>query len=365
MLGNNNNLSNKSLFGVRKLCLLISLWMIQPLHAAEKTLSELYDTLHPSVVVLRSIKINEQVGVSSDGELAMMKIQSSGQGSGFLVADDLVMTAAHVVHGVDELQAVFVDGHSINAKVISSDVHADLSLVKLDEKHPHYHPLKLADSSTVNIGDTVFVIGAPFDVSYTLTQGIISGKHEKGFEEDFYKSEFFQTDAALNPGNSGGPLFNMQGEVIGVASFIKTNSGSNAGLGFAVTSNSVKKIMLDRPPFYSGIDHVYVSGFLAKALNIPQKGGLLVQQVAKGSVAYKMGIRGGAVKINYNDSEMFIGGDVILAIDDIATDSKDNFIKIEKQLHKYGKITRFSITLLREGKIKKMMWNDKKKVSSQ
>ena len=345
------------LFNAILLVLVFSLFST-PLFAGQ-SLAELYKTLRSSVVVLRSIKINEQVRVSSDGELAMVRIQSSGQGSGFLIADDLILTAAHVVHGVDTLEAVFVDGESIKAKVISSDVRADLSLVQLQSKHPHFTPLTLADSKKVNIGDTVFVIGAPFDVSNSLTKGIVSGVHKKGFEEDFYKSEFFQTDAALNPGNSGGPLFNMQGEVIGIASFIKTNSGSNAGLGFAVTSNSAKKIMLDNPPFYSGLEHIFVSGFLAKALNIPQQGGLLVQSVAKDSVASNMGISGGHISINYNDSDILIGGDVILAIDGISTDSKENFIKIEKHLHKYGKITKFSISLLRQGKVMTMMWNEK------
>jgi S1-C subfamily serine protease len=323
---------------------------------AQQSLAELYKSLRSTVVVLRSIEINQQVEVSPSGELQLAKIQSSGQGSGFLVTDDLILTAAHVVHGVDELEVTFVDGETISAKVISSDVHADLSLVKLDEKHPHFKPAILADSDTVNIGDPMFVIGAPFDVSYTLTRGIISGRHKKGFEEKLYKAEFFQTDAALNPGNSGGPLFNMAGEVIGIASFIKSNSGSNIGLGFAVTSNSAKKLMLERPPFYSGIDYIFVSGLLAQALNIPQAGGLLIQGVAKNSTASHMGIKNGNIKINYHDTDILIGGDIILAIDGISTASKDNFVAIGKQLREPGKIDNFTITLLRQGKTKTMDW---------
>lgn len=324
---------------------------------AQLTLPELYKNLRSSVVVLQTVKENQQEEMGSSGQPEMARIQSSEQGSGFLVTDDLVLTAAHVVHGADELEAVFVDGKIIKANVISSDVHADLALVKLDASHPKFKPVKLADSDQVNIGDPVFVIGAPFDVSYTLTKGIISGRHQKGFEEKMYKSEFFQTDAALNPGNSGGPLFNMDGDVIGIASFIKSNSGSNIGLGFAVTSNSAKKLMLDKPPFYSGIDHIFVSGLLAKALNIPQGGGLLVQEVAKGSIASKMGIQGGNIRINYHDTDILIGGDVILTIDGIATDTKENFAQIEKQLHKHGKITKFSISLLRQGEVINMVWN--------
>lgn len=341
----------------RLLLMVIFSLVSSPLYA-EQSLAELYKTLRSSVVVLQTVKVNQQVEVGSSGELEMASTQSSEQGSGFLVTDDLILTAAHVVHGADELEAVFVDGENIKANVISSDVHADLALVKLNNTHPHFKPAKLADSDKVNIGDPVFVIGAPFDVSYTLTKGIVSGRRQKGFEEKMYKSEFFQTDAALNPGNSGGPLFNMDGEVIGIASFIKSNSGSNIGLGFAVTSNTAKKLMLEKPPFYSGIDHIFVSGLLASALNIPQDGGLLVQEVAKDSIASKMGIQSGNIKINYHDNDILIGGDVILAIDGIATDSKDNFEQIEKQLHKYGKITKFTISLLRQGEIIKMTWNE-------
>ena len=170
------------------------------------------------------------------------------------------MTAAHVFHGADRLKAVFSDGVKITAKVISSNISADLSLVQLDKIHPSFKPAVLGDSDKMEIGDPVFIIGAPYNISYTLTRGIVSGRHHEGYDSDFTKSEFFQTDASLNPGNSGGPMFNMRGEVIGISSFIKSHSGGSEGLGFVVTMNSARKNILEQPHFYAGITHYFIEG---------------------------------------------------------------------------------------------------------
>jgi serine protease Do len=322
-----------------------------------QSLPDLYDQLHTSVVVIKISKANTVSGVDESGKSMVSTINDEGEGSGILISKNLILTAAHVVHGADELNIIFYDGKAIAGKVISSDVSADLSLVKLDSEHPSYKPAKLGNSDKVRIGESIFVIGAPYNISYTLTRGVISGRHIQGSEKDFYKSEFFQTDASLNPGNSGGPLFNMQGEVIGIASFIKSKSGGNEGLGFAVTINSAKQLMLERSAFYSGIDVTIINGLLVDALNIPQKSALIIKKVAKGSIAHELGLKGGTIPIKYANKNLSIGGDVILSINNILTDSKQNLLQIETILRDKKE---FTLTFLRKGKIKTIIWKKNK-----
>jgi len=320
------------------------------------SLSQLYKNLRTSVVVLSVLSTTKKEQKNSDGKLSIVAESSVDKGSGFLISDDLILTAAHVVHGSELVQVKFYDGVEIVAKVISSDIYADLSLVKLERKHPSFKPVVLGDSNKVDIGDPVFIIGAPYNISYTLTRGVISGRHQEGYDSEYYKANFFQTDAALNPGNSGGPMFNMKGEAIGVASFIKSESGGSSGLGFVISMNSAKKNMLKQPRFYSGITHYYLKGNLAKALNVPQKAGLLIQSVVKDSMANQIGLNGGSIKISYDGKPVVIGGDIILKINDISLDSLQNFKKIQKNLLKVFDAKSITVTIFRNGKIQELTW---------
>ena len=135
-------------------------------------------------------------------------------------------------------------------------------------------PVTLGDSDKVEVGDEIFVIGAPYGISQTLSVGHLSGRHRLPSNESATSVEFLQTDAAINTGNSGGPMFDMEGNVIGIVSSIMSHTGGSEGLAFATAANTAKQLLLERKPFWSGIDGLVVTGALAKALNLPQAAGL-------------------------------------------------------------------------------------------
>ena len=155
-------------------------------------------------------------------------------------------------------------------------------------------PSPMADSRTVRVGDQVMIIGAPYGLSHSMSVGWISARWPPN---TVYKSmplaEFFQTTATINTGNSGGPMFNMAGEVIGIVSHNISKSGGSEGLGFVVTINTAKKLLLERKSFWSGIDGTMLTGDLAAIFNLPQPAGFLVKTVAQGSSAWNMGLLGG------------------------------------------------------------------------
>ena len=165
------------------------------------------------------------------------------------------MTAAHVVHAMDEITVEFLGGETVTARVVSSEPAADLSLLQLDRVPPGAKVAAMADSSTVHVGDQVIIVGAPYGLSYSLSVGYISARWPPN---TVYKTmplaEFFQTDAMINTGNSGGPMFNMKGEVIGIVSHNISKGGGSEGLGFVVTLNTAKQLLLEKRSFWAGLE---------------------------------------------------------------------------------------------------------------
>src|SRR5262249_16951327 len=157
-----------------------------------------------------------------------------GLASGVLISGDgKVLTAAHVVQAVDQVFVEFIDGQLVTACVISSAPAADVALLQLDSVPPGVAPAQLGDSDKVEVGDEVFVVGAPYGLSYTLSVGHIGGRAApKGSLASLSAGEFLQTDAPINSGNSGSPMFNRQGEVVGIVSNIMSRSGGFEGIGF-------------------------------------------------------------------------------------------------------------------------------------
>ena len=271
-----------------------------------ENLSQIFGLVNPSVVIVRT----SEREVSAEGQLAKF----GEVGSGVLISSDgKVMTAAHVVHLADRVVVEFLGGERVDARIVASDADADVSLLQLERVPAGALVATLGDSDRTQIGEEVFIIGAPYGIGHTLSAGHISGRHEPDtVYHGLAKAEFLQTDAAINQGNSGGPMFNMKGEVIGIVSHIISKSGGFEGLGFVVTANMAKRMLLEVPSFWTGISAVLLTGTLSRVLNLPQSSGLLVQRVADGSAAAAIGIRGGTTKATIAGTDLILGGDIIL-----------------------------------------------------
>jgi putative serine protease PepD len=167
------------------------------------------------------------------------------QGSGFVIdSSGDIVTNEHVVAGAESISVKFWNGKTYTARVVDSDASLDLALIKVDAPSSQLHPLSLGDSSAVQVGDAVVAIGSPFGLNETVTSGIVSAVHRQiTATNNATITNAIQTDAAINHGNSGGPLLNAQGQVIGVNAQIESDSGGNDGVGFAISSNSVQQLL--------------------------------------------------------------------------------------------------------------------------
>jgi len=316
--------------------------------AEADSLSGLFKKVNPSVVIIQTTVIR-QSGAAPGGMVA-----EKGLGSGFVVSDDgLVMTAAHVVHQADQVIISFLDGASTTARVISSSPTADVALVQLDSLPSDLMVAKLGDSDKIEVGDQVFVVGAPYGIAHTLTVGHISGRRKsEDVSGQFVPVEYLQTDASVNQGNSGGPMFNMKGEVVGVVSSILSQSGGFEGIGFAASINIARKLLLEQRTFWTGLDFYLVSGVFAQALNIPQEAGLLLQRVTKNSPGARVGFQAGHIPIVLGDKEILIGGDIVLRVQGIPISTDiDKLRVIRDTVAGTPGLKEIDFTVLRGGKI--------------
>jgi serine protease Do len=234
---------------------------------------------------------------------------------------------------------------------------ADVALITLKKPPTNPHIAIIGNSDEVRIGDEVFVVGAPMGLPYSLSRGVISGRHaENNLSNDGKSLEFFQTDAAINTGNSGGPMYNYKGEVIGIVSSILSRSGGFEGIGFAATSNVARELLTDRGSRYFGIEARLLSREMAFILNVPQESGLLVQHVVRNSPAGKIGIKGGFRTAVIDEEEIMLGGDIILQIDDIVIAGEESDIQVWEYLNSSHSTTTYTIKVLRGGKLKEFRW---------
>jgi serine protease Do len=223
-----------------------------------------------------------------------------GFGSGFIVdPKGVILTNNHVVEGADELEVQLKDGRKFVTKKFAADRKSDLAIVRIEAKGPLPY-LEMGDSDTMEIGDRVLAVGAPFGLTGSVTAGIISAKGRNGLNMNLYE-DFLQTDAAINPGNSGGPLVNLEGKVIGINSAIKSRSGGFQGVGLAIASNMAKTVMeqLSKDGVvhrgYLGVQIRELDPEVAARLGLQDQGGVAVARIFEGSPADKGGLRPGDI----------------------------------------------------------------------
>ena len=274
-------------------------------------LTEIFERSEEGVVRVNVVKEQEILGIN-------------GIGSGFVFdTNGHIITNAHVVENADEITVTFIDGRSYKAKIIGVDRFTDLAVIKVEADPSLLQPLPLGDSSNLKVGMEVVAIGNPFGLSGSMTSGIVSqlGRLLPSQDTGFSIPDVIQTDAAINPGNSGGPLLNLKAEVIGINTAIQSTTGEFTGVGFAIPSNTISKIVPDlidkgehRHPWV-GISGRDIDPNLAEILNLPDARGFLVITIVEGSPADIAGLRGASDTKQVDGKEYAVGGDIILSVD--------------------------------------------------
>ena len=282
--------------------------------AKSKTLSliEIFEKAEPGVV-----RVNIQKNQTEN--------ETGGVGSGFVFdKKGHIITNAHVIDDATKTIVTFLDGRSYNAEIIGIDESTDIGVIKVNADLKLLHPLSLGDSSNLKVGETITAIGNPFGLSGSMTSGIISQMGRLlPSNSGFSIPDVIQTDAAINPGNSGGPLLNMRGEIIGINTAIQSTTGEFTGVGFAIPSQTVVKIV---PTLISegeykhpwiGISGRDIDPDTANILELKDTLGFLIITVVEDSPAFDAGLIGSNKIIEVEGREYSVGGDIITAVDGI------------------------------------------------
>jgi len=284
--------------------------------------------------------IGESVGIERSYEYSLIDIfekseesvvqvnvlrggSDGGMGSGFVYSEEgYIITNQHVVRDAKKVTVTFLDGEAYIGDVIGTDPDLDIAVVKVSPSNTYLQPITIGDSSKLKVGEKIAAIGNPFGLSGSMTSGIVSQIGRLLPQESGYSiPDVIQTDAAINPGNSGGPLINMKGEVVGINTAIQSITGEFSGIGFAVPSNTVKKIvpvLIEDGEFkhpWMGISGTDVDPELADFRELKSSKGFLVISVIEGSPAEQAGLIGVTETKEINGRELAVDGDIVLSID--------------------------------------------------
>ena len=284
--------------------------------------------------------IGESVGIERSYEYSLIDIfekseesvvqvnvlrggSDGGMGSGFVYSEEgYIITNQHVVRDAKKVTVTFLDGEAYIGDVIGTDPDLDIAVVKVSPSNTYLQPITIGDSSELKVGEKIAAIGNPFGLSGSMTSGIVSQIGRLLPQESGYSiPDVIQTDAAINPGNSGGPLINMKGEVVGINTAIQSITGEFSGIGFAVPSNTVKKIvpvLIEDGEFkhpWMGISGTDVDPELADFRELKSSKGFLVISVIEGSPAEQAGLIGVTETKEIDGRELAVDGDIVLSID--------------------------------------------------
>jgi S1-C subfamily serine protease len=248
-------------------------------------------------------------------------VPQQGQGSGFILdKEGHILTNNHVIDNAPRVEVTLADKHKYKASVVGVDKHHDLALLQINA--PNLVPATLAESNGLMVGQRVYAIGNPFGLSGTMTRGIISAIRSIGVQNGSPIEDAIQTDAAVNPGNSGGPLLNSRGEVIGVTTLIASaGADQSAGIGFAIPINTAKAVLDDfarygrvrRPTL--DIETLQIGPDIAEQIGLPADYGILIERTLPGGAAEKAGLHGGNQRLYQGNTPVMLGGDLIVGFD--------------------------------------------------
>jgi 2-alkenal reductase len=332
----------------------------------ERLLVALYERVNPSVVniaVAARVLPQGESQSPSDSE-APDEFMQRGEGSGFVIdSKGHIVTNNHVVAGADQVRVTFSDDVSALATVVGTDPDSDLAVIKVDVPSSELYPLVMGDSDALKVGQRVIAIGNPFGLEGTMTTGIVSalgrllpagGDTTEGAR--YRIPDVIQTDAAVNPGNSGGPLLDLEGQVVGVTSAIESPVPASAGIGLAIPSSIVKKVVpaLIASGHYQhawlGISAVTVGPTLAKAMGFPEdQRGVLVATITPGSPAERAKLQPSQDTVRVDGLAMPSGGDIIVGIEGKPIRKYDDLISYLTRYTEVGQTVRLSV--LRDGHV--------------
>ena len=301
--------------------------------ASGLAIGEIYERSEASVV-----KITVRGGTSTFGQQ-----QRGAVGSGFVYdREGHVVTNQHVVDGAGSISVQFSDGSTHSARLIGTDRSTDLAVIRVDASAEKLEPLRLGDSSAVDVGDAVVAIGSPFGLEGTVTSGIVSALHRQMTAPNgFTINDSIQTDAAINHGNSGGPLLDSRGLVIGVNAQIESDSGGNDGVGFAIPSNTVRTIVSQLVETGQA-EHAYLGVTL-----VATAAGVAISEVRNGTPAEEAGLRAATGTRLVDGAEVPTGGDVIVEFDGTSVESE---AELQSAVDAKAPGDTVELTVLRDGR---------------
>jgi S1-C subfamily serine protease len=274
-------------------------------------------------------------------------VPQEGQGSGFVIdKEGHILTNYHVIADARQVEVTMHNRKKYKATVVGTDPPHDLAVIQI--KAPDLIPAVLGDSRNLQVGQKVYAIGNPFGLAGTMTRGIVSSIRPVREPNGAMIDEAIQTDAAINPGNSGGPLMNWRGEVIGINTMILSSVGQNAGIGFAIPINTAKAVLNDlmtlgrvrRPAL--GVRTIAINGELADEIGLPVDYGLLIIQVTPGGSADQAGLRAGTERAYLGNTQIMLGGDLIVAIDDQKVEDEQDLAQMMNN-HRAGDTVKITI----------------------